>query len=147
MKFDTAYGYYGITPAVLGNGYCLFKSTSHADTAMEIGTGAIIHTAGMKLVHENTTEQVSSIYAHIIINGMVIGEALPSVLAKVKAHRLAYLNPDAVVEIRYPLYTTRVLFPHHTMFMSRFINGSERLINKPLRELSVPLTLLLCRRE
>lgn len=146
MRFETAYGYYGITPAVLGDGYCLFKSTTHKGYAMEIGTGAIIYTEGMELRHENTSEEVSNIYATVLVNGMEIVEA-PSVLAKVKAHRLAHLNPDAVVELKYPQYTTRVMFPHHSEFVDRFINGKEKLITKPNRELSVPLTILLAQRD
>lgn len=146
MRFETAHGYYGITPAVLGDGYCLFKSTTHKGYALEMGTGALINTDGMKLLHENTSEEVSNIYATVIVNGLEIVEA-PSVLAKVKAHRLAHLNPDAIVELMYPQYKTQVMFPYHTEFIERFVNGRETLITKPHRELSVPLTILLAQRD
>ena len=146
MRFETAHGYYGITPAVFGDGYCLYKSTTHQGYALEIGTGAIIHTEGMKLIHENESEEVSKINAVVCVNGMEIVEA-QSILAKVKGHRLAHLHPDAVVELKYPQYTQRVMFPHHSEFVDKFINGNDKLITQPNTRLSVPLTLLLAQRE
>lgn len=146
MKFDAAYGYYAITPKVLGNGYCLFKSPTHEDYAMEIGTGALILTQGMRLIHENSEEEISSIEATVIVDGMDICTG-QSVLMKVKAHRLAFLNPDSIVEIVYPNYTTRVMFPFHDDFKFMFINGGGNLGDVPRRELSVPLSIQLTNRE
>ncbi len=146
MKFETARGFYGITPDVLGDGYCLFLSTTHKGYAMEIGTGALIRTDSMRLIDETTDQQVSSITASIVVNDLDIVEA-PSILAKVKAHRLQWLNPSAKVEIKYPQYVSRVLFPTDPIFMEQFVNGNQRLITRPLREHSLPLTVVLAQRD
>ena len=141
MKFDTDYAHYGMSRKIIGNGYCLFRSTSHK-RAVEIGTGSLINTAGFSFVHENTNQEVSKLKAHVIIDDYDLGVSF-GIIAKLKAHRMKFLNPNSKVQIAYPNYITQVLFPTDEEYIDRFVLGKDNVTTLSQREYSMPLSILL----